>query len=191
MNRASRIESAGSWTVSGTAGRGREKGVWGVERACHTGQHRSLQSVCVTQEIGADLGSRVLSRCERRVCEGSIPPSSTAKKWPSTRTFVNVTSATDSPLRTSRMLTRGFAKETQGGAPPRPSRNNQVNAREHPAWACKGRNRIATSSAGGSRSAVRQLWRICRLTPPDPQFRFPSRAAYVRPGVGADGGLWI
>jgi hypothetical protein len=43
--------------------RGREKGVWGVERACHTGQHRSLQSVCVTQEIGADLGSHVLSRC--------------------------------------------------------------------------------------------------------------------------------
>ena len=29
-------------------GRGREKGVWGVERACHIGQHRSLQSVCVT-----------------------------------------------------------------------------------------------------------------------------------------------
>ena len=31
---------------------GREKGVWGVERACHTGQQRSLQSVCVTEEIG-------------------------------------------------------------------------------------------------------------------------------------------
>ena len=62
MDRASRIESSGSWTVSGAASRGREKGVWGVERACHTGQQRSLQSVCVTQEIGADLGSRVLSR---------------------------------------------------------------------------------------------------------------------------------
>ena len=61
MDRASRIESSGSWTVSGTASRGREKGVWGVERACHTGQHRSLQSACVTQEIGPYLGSRVLS----------------------------------------------------------------------------------------------------------------------------------
>jgi hypothetical protein len=34
----------------------------GVERACHTGQHRSLQSGCVTQEIGPNLGPRVLSR---------------------------------------------------------------------------------------------------------------------------------
>ena len=25
--------------------------MWGVERACHSGQHRSLQSACVTQEI--------------------------------------------------------------------------------------------------------------------------------------------
>ena len=41
--------------------RGRGKGRVGVERACHTGQHRSLQSVCVTQKIGCDLGSRVLS----------------------------------------------------------------------------------------------------------------------------------
>jgi hypothetical protein len=45
-----------------SSGGGREKGVWGVERACHTGQHRSLQSVCVTQKIRPDLGSRVLSR---------------------------------------------------------------------------------------------------------------------------------
>jgi hypothetical protein len=66
MDRASRIESSGSWTVCGTARRGREKGVWGVERACHTGQHRSLQSVCVTQKIGADLGSGVLSRYATR-----------------------------------------------------------------------------------------------------------------------------
>jgi hypothetical protein len=44
--------------VSRTASRGRGRGVWGVERACHTGQHRSLQSVCVTQEIRSDLGSR-------------------------------------------------------------------------------------------------------------------------------------
>ena len=42
---------------------GREKGVWGVERAV---SHRSTighsRSACVTQEIGPDLGSRVLSR---------------------------------------------------------------------------------------------------------------------------------
>ena len=56
---SSRIASSRSWTVTGRAHRGREKGVWGVERACHTGQHRSLQSVCVTQENKADLGSRV------------------------------------------------------------------------------------------------------------------------------------
>jgi hypothetical protein len=62
MDRASRIGSSRPWTASGAGNRGREKGVWGVERACHTGQHRSLQSVCVTQEIGPDLGSRVLSR---------------------------------------------------------------------------------------------------------------------------------
>ena len=36
--------------------------MWGVERACHTGQHRSLQSVCVTQEIPRDLASRRLVR---------------------------------------------------------------------------------------------------------------------------------
>ena len=42
--------------------RGREKGVWGVERACHTGQQRSLQSACVTQETARDLGSRAVSR---------------------------------------------------------------------------------------------------------------------------------
>ena len=63
MDRWSRIESSGSWTAGGAA-RGREKDVWGVERACHIGQHRSLQAVCVTREIGPDLGSRVLSRSE-------------------------------------------------------------------------------------------------------------------------------
>ena len=88
MDRASRIESSGSWTVSGAASRGREKGVWGVERACHTGQHRSLQSVCVTQEIGADLGSRVLSRCAAASCvRVRFPPAPPRRKWPSTRGF--------------------------------------------------------------------------------------------------------
>src|SRR6266540_289897 len=47
-----------------------------------------------------------------------FPPAPQTEKWLSTRTFANVTRASDSLAATSRMLTRGFAAEMQGGGPP-------------------------------------------------------------------------
>ena len=63
------------------SGGGREKGVRGVKRACHTGQQQSLQSALSPKEMGRDLASRTLTWCGALACsEGSIPPSSTALK---------------------------------------------------------------------------------------------------------------
>ena len=62
MDRARRIDSSRAWTLVVPL-IGAEKGVWGVERACHTGQ-QSVTPVrlCHPRKSGLTWGSRVLSR---------------------------------------------------------------------------------------------------------------------------------
>ena len=80
---------------------------------------------------------------------GSIPPSSTELEMAVTRSFANVTRASDSTFAgTSVMLTRGFAEEMRGGARPLAAQNDQVSACEDPTRACQGRTTRTQADEG-------------------------------------------